>query len=92
MTPVLSIILPVYNGQNFLERAINSVCRQTLKSWELIIVNDGSTDSSGAIALRYCALDPRIRYYRQDNMGLSAARNAGFRLAGGDLCRLSRCG
>jgi len=83
MSPVLSIILPVYNGEAFLEQAIQSVCAQTLKNWELIVINDGSTDSSESIALRFCTRDTRIRCLKQQNLGLSAARNAGFRDARG---------
>ena len=83
MSPVLSIILPVYNGEAFLERALESVLSQTLQNWELIVINDGSTDCSGAIVRRFLSVDTRIRYQEQENRGLSAARNAGFRLAKG---------
>lgn len=80
----LSIILPVYNGGAFLEKAIESVLKQTYQSWELILVNDGSTDNSAMICTRYQAQDPRITYISQENKGLSAARNSGFQLSQGD--------
>lgn len=76
--PTLSIILPVYNGEAFLGQAIDSVLNSTLKSWELILVNDGSTDSTGDLCQAYCLKDKRIHSISQDNRGLSGARNAGF--------------
>lgn len=83
-SPILSIILPVYNGELFLERALKSVLHSTLVSWELIIVNDGSTDFTENICQTYCQKDKRIHFISQDNRGLSAARNAGFSHAIGD--------
>ena len=79
--PKLSIILPVYNGESFLNRAVDSVINSTLDSWELILVNDGSTDSTEKICKEYCLQDKRIHHISQDNRGLSAARNAGFSIA-----------
>ncbi len=76
--PILSIILPVYNGEAFVERAIRSVLDQDLADWELIVVNDGSTDRSEEIIMSLCALDARIARISQENKGLSAARNAGY--------------
>lgn len=83
MSPVLSIILPVYNGEFFLEHTLESVLSQTLQNWELIIINDGSTDGSGGIVRYFASLDTRIHCLEQENRGLSAARNAGLRLARG---------
>ncbi|MBC5710073.1 glycosyltransferase family 2 protein [Hungatella sp. L12] len=80
----LSIILPVYNGEAFLEKAVESVIKQTYQSWELILVNDGSTDNSEKICLRYQEQDHRISYINQENRGLSAARNSGIHLAHGE--------
>ncbi len=68
-----SIIMPVYNGARFIAAAIESVYRQSMDDWELIVVDDGSTDESAAIAGSYGA---RVRLLRQENRGLSAARNA----------------
>lgn len=81
--PKLSIILPIYNGEKFLTQAIESVLNSTLHSWELILVNDGSTDTSEKICKEYCCKENRIHYICQDNLGLSAARNAGFSIACG---------
>ena len=81
--PKLSIILPIYNGENFLMQAIESVLKSTLHSWELILVNDGSTDMSEKICKEYCRKENRIHYISQDNLGLSAARNTGFSIARG---------
>lgn len=77
-SPDLSIILPIYNGEAFVAQAIESVLEQTLRSWELILVNDGSTDRTEDICKKYQSEDPRISYIQQGNRGLSAARNAGF--------------
>lgn len=79
----LSIILPVYNGESFLDRAINSVLKQSLSSWELLLVNDGSTDSTADICHKYCLSDNRIHYIEQANHGLSSARNVGYSFAQG---------
>lgn len=76
--PILSIILPVYNGEAFVKRAIQSVLDQKLQNWELVVVNDGSTDASESIITSYCERDSRIIKITQANGGLSAARNAGF--------------
>lgn len=82
-SPVLSIILPVFNGEAFIRRTIQSVLEQELEAWELIVVNDGSTDRSEAIITEFCALDARITKISQKNKGLSAARNAGYLKATG---------
>lgn len=79
-SPIVSVILPVYNGENYLGLAIESVLRQTLREYELIVVDDGSTDSTPRIAHEY---GDRIRYVRQDNMGVAGAFNHGLRLARG---------
>lgn len=81
--PILSIILPVYNGEAFVERAIKSVLNQDLTDWELIVVNDGSTDRSEELIAGFCSLDARIARISQENKGLSAARNAGYYKAAG---------
>lgn len=81
--PLLSVILPVYNGEIFVSRAINSVLEQDFSDWELIIIDDGSSDHTSQICTDFCLKDKRIQYYYQKNRGLSAARNAGFRHASG---------
>jgi len=75
--------MPIYNGERYLADAIKSVLAQTYPHWELILVNDGSTDGSARIAQSYLAQDARIRYYEQSNRGLPAALNAGLRRAKG---------
>ena len=82
-SPILSIILPVYNGEAFVGQAIKSVVMQEFTAWELIIIDDGSTDHTGQICTDFSLKDNRIQYYHQKNRGLSAARNAGFRHASG---------
>lgn len=81
MTPMLSIIMPCYNQAQYIDEAIQSVVRQTYKDWELIIVDDGSTDDSFSIAKRYAQSDSRIQVHSQENGGPSKARNNGARLA-----------
>lgn len=78
LSPVLSIILPVYNGEEFIRRTIQSVLTQELTDWELIVVNDGSKDQTENIVSEFCDLDTRIKKITQENKGLSAARNAGY--------------
>lgn len=80
-----SIILPVFNGQEFLQETIESVRNQTFLDWELIIVNDGSTDSTEKIALDYAKYDSRIKIVNQANLGLSSARNTGIAHCDGEL-------
>ena len=79
----LSIIIPVYNVEAFLPQAIESVLAQTYRDFELILVVDGATDSSGEICDGYAAQDNRIRVIHQKNAGVSAARNAGVAAARG---------
>lgn len=81
---LFSIIMPVYNAERFLEIAVQSVQDQSCRDWELILINDGSTDATDAISTRLAAADPRIRYYTQQNMGVSQTRNRGLDLAVGD--------
>lgn len=83
MTPDVSILIPVYNEEVYLPRCLDSIVRQTLQSWELLLVDDGSTDRSGSICDSYAARDSRIRVIHQENAGISAARNAGLAAAAG---------
>ena len=80
----ISIIIPVYNKEAYLERCLDSVLAQTHKSLEVLLIDDGSTDGSPAICEKYAKKDPRIRVLTQENAGASAARNAGIEAAGGD--------
>lgn len=77
--PQISVIVPVYNVQNFLEKCINSILSQTYKDFELLLIDDGSTDNSAVICKAAGALDGRIKYYYKENGGLSDARNFGLR-------------
>ena len=78
----LSIIVPVYRAEKFLEKCVGSILNQTLSDLELILVEDGSPDGSGAICDRLAEADSRIRVIHQANAGVSAARNRGLEAAG----------
>ena len=75
----VSIIIPVYNLEKFIEKCVDSIVNQTLKEIEIILVDDGSTDQSGAICDNYVKKDDRIKVVHQKNMGLSGARNTGIK-------------
>lgn len=81
--PELSIIVPIYNVENYLEKCIKSILAQTFTDFELILVNDGSPDKSDVIMKKYEILDNRIINIFQDNKGVSAARNVGLSRARG---------
>ena len=76
--PLISVILPVYNVGNYLDRCMKSVLHQTYKNLEIILVDDGSTDSSGKLCDKYAVTDNRVSVIHQKNQGLSAARNHGI--------------
>ncbi|MEX2528479.1 MAG: glycosyltransferase family 2 protein [Gemmatimonadota bacterium] len=76
--PAVSVLMPVYNGARFVDRAVESVRSQTVDGWELLMVDDGSSDGSLALAQRWASLDPRIRVLQHPggvNRGVSASRN-----------------
>ncbi len=73
--PEISIIIPVYNVEKYLARCLDSVLRQSFNDFEVILLNDGSSDGSEAICREYAARDGRIRFFSQSNQGLSMARN-----------------
>ncbi|AGC77412.1 glycosyltransferase involved in cell wall biosynthesis [Nonlabens dokdonensis] len=84
-TPLISIILPVYNGEEFLAQALDGCLNQTIENWELIIVNDCSTDKSLDIATKYQKLDNRIKIIQNEiNQKLPYTLNAGFAIAKGE--------
>ena len=85
MQPKISIIIPVYNVEPYLSRCIDSVLNQSFSNFELILINDGSTDQSGDICDEYAVKDNRVRVVHQPNSGVSVARNYGIRLAKGDF-------
>lgn len=78
----VSILMPVYNGEQYLSEAIESTLAQTYQNFELLIVNDGSTDNSKAIVATYLS-NPKISYFEQQNAGVAAARNQAIRNANG---------
>ncbi len=80
----LSIIVPVYNAEEYLDRCLDSIYEQSFTSYEVILVDDGSTDSSPMICDRYSSTDPRFRTVHKENGGVSSARNAGINLAKGE--------
>lgn len=80
MFPLISVIIPVYNGGRYLDAALASVQAQTYQPLDVIVVNDGSTDDSASIAAAY----PGVRLAPQPNQGTASARNHGVRLAAGD--------
>lgn len=79
----VSIIIPVYNAENYLPQCLDSILSQTLKNIEIICVDDGSTDNSYRILQKYALKDSRVKIIHQDNKGSSAARNTGLKVASG---------
>lgn len=84
MNVLVSVIIPVYNVEKYLEKCIESIVCQDYPNLEIIIVNDGSTDKSGTIVDTYAKKDERIKVISQPNSGLSAARNVGVSYSSGD--------
>jgi len=92
LEPLISIIIPVYNGEKYLAETIDSVIKQTYTNWELLIVNDGSTDNTKKVIQSFLSSkggsasggkDNRVHYIFQKNAGVSAARNKGYQLSKG---------
>ena len=84
MSFLVSVIIPVYNSEKFLYRSVVSVLEQSYKNIELILVNDGSTDSSGKICDEFAQSDLRVKVIHQENKGVSVARNTAIKEANGD--------
>lgn len=89
--PLVSFLIPVYNGEAYLEEAIRSARAQTYDPIEIVVVDDGSTDESPAILARLAAEDGRIRVHRQENAGHAGALNAALALARGELVAILDC-
>ena len=83
MTPLISIITPIYNAEKYLEICIESVLTQTYNNWELLLINDGSKDNSGIICKNASLRDKRIKYISKSNTGVSSTRNIGLDIAKG---------
>lgn len=84
LRPFLSIIIPMYNSEKYLSQCLDSILCQDDPSYEVVLVDDGSTDDSPAIARAYADRDSRFKLFRQENAGTSAARNAGIAMAEGE--------
>ena len=78
MTPLISVIIPAYNAGQFLEECLNSIANQSIKDFEVVIIDDGSTDDTSLIATRYMESDSRFRLISTTNGGVSRARNIGI--------------
>jgi CDP-glycerol glycerophosphotransferase len=83
--PLISVVVPIYNVEEYLEPCLESIARQTVQDLEVIMVDDGSTDRSGEIAAAFAQRDPRFKLVTKENGGLSSARNTGAEHATGDF-------
>ena len=81
---LISIIVPIYNAERFLEECLESICRQTCKDLEILLIDDGSADSSPQICERFAEKDSRVRFFQKENGGPSDTRNYGIERASGD--------
>lgn len=84
MEHLVSVIVPIYNVERFLERCFESIIHQTYKNFEIIAINDGSTDGSAALLDDWAIKDARIKAVHQNNIGVAATRNAAMKLASGE--------
>lgn len=82
--PLISVIVPVYNTEQYLHRCIDSILSQTYTNFELLLIDDGSSDGSGNICDKYAEKDPRVRVFHKENGGVSSARNLGLDNANGE--------
>lgn len=82
---MVSVVVPVYNVQRYLDKCVSSILNQTYSDIEVILVDDGSSDRSGDICDRYSLIDKRVKVLHQENAGVGAARNAGIEMAQGEL-------
>lgn len=89
--PVVSIIVPVYNAEKTLNKCVDSILNQTFQDWELLLIDDGSTDRSGELCNEYAAKDQRIKVFHKKNGGVSSARNIGLDHAKGQWVTFVDC-
>lgn len=85
MSPAVSVIIPAYNAEKYLERCLNSFATQTFKDFEVFVVDDGSSDQTGQIANSFAEKDSRFRVIHQNNQGVAAARQAGLNSVSGEF-------
>jgi len=85
MHPVVSVIVPCYNSEKTISQTLDSLREQTLRDFEVIVVNDGANDNSTEIIRQYQAKDPRVKRIEQKNQSLLGARNAGLSIARSEL-------
>lgn len=81
---MISIVIPIYNAANFIQRCLNSLLEQDFSDFEVVMINDGSTDNSEEVCIRYAESDSRFRYFRQENQGPDIARKEGVKRAEGE--------
>ena len=89
--PIISVIIPIYNGKKWLPISLNSILAQTFTDFEILLINDGSVDASEKICQGFLKKDNRIRYFYKKNGGVSSARNLGLKEAQGDLIYFFDC-
>lgn len=82
---VVSVLLPAYNIEKYVEATLESVSHQTFSDFEILVIDDGSTDNTSKILEQYARREPRLKVYRQENAGISAALNKGLELAAGEF-------
>ena len=82
---MISVIVPSFNAEKYIERCLKSICNQTYRDLEILVIDDGSTDDTAIIVKKFVQTDDRVKYYYQNNTGVSAARNHGIDLALGEL-------
>ena len=82
--PKISVIVPVYNAEKYLQRCIDSILNQTFPNFELLLIDDGSKDQSGEICDEYAKKDSRVKVFHKENGGVSSARNVGIDNAVGE--------
>lgn len=83
--PLISIVVPVYNAEKFIEKCLNSIHTQSYTNWECIVVNDGSHDNSGIICDKYSKIDHRFKIVHKENAGVGSARNLGIDMSKGQF-------
>lgn len=84
MEPLISVIVPIYNAEQYIDRCLKSILKQTYSNLEVLLIDDGSSDGSSSICKQYELSDNRVHYYHQHNSGVSAARNKGLDIAKGE--------